>query len=171
MPMQISVLADSRLNSIPEWQEAIDDEGFSLQLSDADPNRNLAARLPDEETSIEYGTYDFRELKEAYSRVSIGHDWRYAITFTWSSDFAEEIAAWMAATAYARATNGVIFYQQEGKIFTPEESRRIARHIEQRRPMLEAMFQNYIERLLAESPEAEEKLREFMRRSSKSDHD
>lgn len=169
MAMQICVLADSRLSSIAEWQKAIDAEGFPLQLSDADPNRNLAARLRDEETSIEYGIYDFRELKETYKRVSFGRDWKYAVAFTWSSEFAEEIAAWMAATAYGRATGGVIFDEQEGKIFTPDESRQITRGIEERRPELEAALRSYVERLSAKSPEAEAALRAFMqRRSTKS---
>jgi hypothetical protein len=170
MAMQICVLTDSQLGSIAEWQKAIDAEGFPLRLSDADPDRNLAARLRDEETSIEYGIYDFEELKQANGHVSFGHDWTYAITFTWSSDFAEEIAAWMAAAAYAHATNGVIFDMQEGKIFTAAESLKIAREVEQRRPTLEAMLRDYIAQLSAKSPEAEQALREFMqRRSGKSD--
>lgn len=163
MPMQLSVLSDSRISSIAEWQKAIDAEGFPLWLSDADPSRNLAAQLGDEETSIEYGVYDFLELKEAYKHVSFGHDWTYAITFTWSSDFAEEIAAWMAATAYARATNGVVFDGQEGRILTPEESLKIARDTEQRRPAMEAIVRDYIDQLAARSPEAKAKL-DFMRR-------
>jgi hypothetical protein len=76
----------------------------------------------------------------------------------------------MAAAAYAHATNGVVFDMQEGKIFTPDESLKMAREVEQRRPMLEAMLRDYIEQLSAETPEAEEALREFMqRRSSKTD--
>lgn len=168
MPMQICVLTDSRLSSIAEWQKAIDAEGFRLRLSDADPKRNLFAQLGDEWTSIEYGVRDFVELGDAYKHVSFGHDWRYAIVFTWSSDFAEEIAAWMAATAYARATNGVIFDEQEASIFTPEESLKIARDTEQRRPAMEEMLGNYVDRLATKSPEAKAKLESFMRRTTKS---
>lgn len=166
MSMQICVLADSRLSSIAEWQKAIDAEGFPLQLSDVDPNRNLAARLRDEETNIEYSVHDFGQLKATYKHVNFGYDWTYAISFTWSSDFAEEIAAWMAATAYARATNGVIFDEQEAKIFTPEESLKIAYEIEQRRPAMEAMLRNYIDQLEAKSPETKAELESFMRRRS-----
>ena len=164
--MQICVLTDSRLSSIAEWQKAIDAEGFPLRLSDADSNRNLAARLRDEETSIEYGIYDFRELNETYKHVSFGHDWTYAIAFTWSSNFAEEIAAWMGATAYARATDGAIFDEQEGKLFTPDESVQITREIERRRPEKEAILSAYVKRLAAKSPEAEVALRTFMQRHS-----
>jgi hypothetical protein len=164
MAMQICVLCDERLGSIAEWQRSIDAEGFPLRLSDADPERNLAAQLGDEETSIEYGVYDFSELKDAFKHINFGRDWKYAVTFTWSSDFAEEIAAWMAATAYARATNGVVFDEQEGKIFTPDESLKVVRDTEQRRPAMEEMMRNYIEQLSAKSPEAEAALQTFMQR-------
>jgi hypothetical protein len=70
----------------------------------------------------------------------------------------------MAATAYARVTNGVVFDQQEGKIFTPQESLKIARDTEQRRPAMEEMLRNYIEQLSAKSPEAEAALQTFMQR-------
>ena len=166
MAMQICVLSNDRLGSIAEWQRSIETEGFPLRLSDDDPKRNLVAYLRDEETTIEYDVHDFSELRDAYSHVNFGRSWKYAIAFTWSSNFAEEIAAWMAATAYACATNGVIFDEQEGKIFTPEESREIARDVEQRRPAMEAMLRNYIGQLSAKSPEAEAALRNFLERRS-----
>src|SRR5580692_8330919 len=170
MSMQICVLADSRLSSVAEWQQAIDAEEFPLRLSGPEPGRNLAARLRDEETSIEYGIYDFGELRDTCKHVNFGRDWKYVIAFTWSSDFAEEIASWMAATAYARATGGIIFDEQEGKLFTPAESLEITWGIERRRPELEAVLRNYVEQLLAKSPEAEAALRAFMqRRFRKSD--
>jgi hypothetical protein len=169
MSMTICVLANSQLSSISEWQKAIDAERFPLQLSDADPTRNLAARLRDEETSIEYGIYDFGELKDTYKHVNFGRDWKYVVAFTWSSDFAEGIASWMATTAYARATEGIIFDEQEGRLFTPAESLEIACDMERDRPELEAALQRYVEQLSAKSPEAEAALRTFMqRRSTKS---
>jgi hypothetical protein len=164
MSMQICVLADSLLTSIAEWQKAIDAEGFPLRLSDADPDRNLAAQLREEETSIEYGVHDFLELKEVYKNVSFGHDWTYAIAFTWSSDFAEQIATWMAAAAYASATRGVIFDEQEGTVRSSEETLKVIHEIEQRRPEMEAILQNYIERVSAKSPEADAAVRDFMQR-------
>jgi hypothetical protein len=151
MSMQICVLAASRLSSIPEWQKAIDAEGFPLRLSNAEPGRNLTARLGEEETSIEYGIYDFGELKDSYKHVNFGHDWKYVVAFTSSSDFSEEIAAWMAATAYARASNGIIFDEQEGELFTPDESLRITQEIEQRRPELEAALRGFAQQLSAKS--------------------
>jgi hypothetical protein len=164
MAMQLCVLSDDKLNSITEWQKALDAEGFPLQLSNRNSDHNLAARLRDEETSIEYDIHDFKELKAAYRHVNFGSNWTYAIPFTWSSNFAEEIAAWMASTAYARATHGVIFDEQEAKIFTPDESHKIACEIEGRRPEMEAMFKHYVQQLSLRSLEAEVALRNFMQR-------
>jgi hypothetical protein len=164
MSMQICVLTDLPLSSIAEWQKAIDAEGFPLRLSNTDPYRDIAARLRDEETSIRYSVYDFAELKETYKNTNFSRDWKYAISFTWSSDFAEEIAAWMAATAYARATDGAVFDQQVSKLFSPDESLQITQEIERVRPEKEAIFQAYIERLAAKSPEAKLALQAFMQR-------
>lgn len=164
MAMQICVLTDERIESSVQWQKAIDSEGFSLRLSDADATRNLAAYLGEEETSIEYDVHDFRELKDAYNHINFGHDWRYAIAFTWSSDFAEELAAWMAATAYAEVTTGVIFDEQEGKVFSPEEARQVTREIQRRRPEMERVIRSYIEGVKAKSSDAEAALSDFMQR-------
>lgn len=166
MSMVICVLTNSRLGSIAEWQKSIDAEGFPLRLSGPEPGHNLVARLRDEDTSIEYGIYDFGELKDTHKHVNFGHDWKYVVAFTWSSDFAEEIAAWMAATAYARATDGVVFDEQEGKLFTPDELLQIARDIERRQPKLEAVLRNYAGQLSAKSPEVEAALRTFMQKRS-----
>jgi hypothetical protein len=168
MAMYMSVLSDERLNSNAEWQKAIDAEEFSLRLfdgkhADAD-NGNLSVWLDDEETSIEYGVYDFSELREDFEHINFGRDWKYAISFTWSSSFAEEIAAWMAATAYARVTGGVVFDQQEGKLFTPDEALAMTREIERRRPELEAILRSFVEQRIAESPASEEALLAFMQR-------
>lgn len=164
MSMQICVLADSHLSSIAEWQKAIDAEGFPLRLSDDDPNRNLVARLREEETEIEYDIHHFRELKDTYKGKNFSHDWKYAIAFTWPSDIAKAIASWMAATAYARAVNGVVFDEQEGKLFTPDETFRIVHEIERDRPEMEAALQSFVQQLSARSPEAEAAVTAFLQR-------
>lgn len=164
MSMQICVLADSKLGSIAEWQEAIDTDKFPLRLSSPEPNRNLGARLNEEETSIEYGIYDFSELKNTYPHVSFGRDWKFVVAFTWSSDLAQGIASWMAATAYAGATGGIVFDEQEGKLLTPDKSLQIARDMEQSRPEVEGAIQSYVQGLPAKSPEAETALRNFKHR-------
>ena len=46
MAMEIFALSDRRLNSIAEWQRAIDAEGFALQLSGETPFAQLSRFLP-----------------------------------------------------------------------------------------------------------------------------
>ena len=116
---------------------------------------------------IEYSVVDFSELEETYRNVNFGRVWKYVIAFIWSSDLDEELAAWMAATAYARATGGIIFDEQEGKLLAPEESLQNTHEIERRQPEMAALLQNYVEELAAKFPEAEEALRQFMERRSK----
>lgn len=169
MSMEICVLSDVRIASISEWQTSIETDSFPLrlprekQLAESGGG-NLRAQLRDKETMIEYSAVDFSELKQTYGNVNFGREWRYVIAFIWSSDFDEELAAWMAATAYARASGGIVFDEHEGKLHTPEESVQIAREIERRQPELKTLLQNHLQGLSAKSPEAAEALREFLQR-------
>jgi hypothetical protein len=50
-------------------------------------------------------------------------DWKCILAFRrLGSKNNELIAAWMAGTAYAQATNGVILDGEEGRIFTPRST-------------------------------------------------
>lgn len=154
MSMQICVLSDSRLSSVAEWQQYIDAEGFPLRLSGVGPSAaadNLPAQLRETKTDIEYEIYDLNDLKDTYKGFDFRHDWQYVIAFTWVSDFSKEIAAWMAATAYARATGGVVFDEQEAKLFTPDKSLKIVREIERRQPEMEAALRDFMQQLSARS--------------------
>src|ERR1700685_4584230 len=102
MSMEICVLSDVRLASIAEWQASIETESFPLRLPREKPlansgGGNLRVQLRDKEALIEYSVVDFSELEETYRNVNFGRVWKYVIAFIWSSAFAEEIVAWMAA--------------------------------------------------------------------------
>jgi hypothetical protein len=53
----------------------------------------------------------------------------------------------MAATAYAAATDGVIFDYEEGKIFTVAQARELLRKFERERPMLDALIKETIRKI------------------------
>ncbi len=137
MSMEIHVLSDKRLPSIAEWQQAIDSEGFKLKL---DPEVQfdavkgfLPALLHDKQSGFECYHDDARELMETYAHVpdlKSGHPWKHALGFRWGSLAHEGVAVFMAATAYAHATGGVVFEPEEGKIMTLTESRELARRWE-----------------------------------------
>lgn len=46
----------------------------------------------------------------------------------------------MAATAYAKATNGVVYDEEAGKIRTAAEARTVVEQIEREMPQIEAML-------------------------------
>ena len=67
-----------------------------------------------------------REMHEMLS-TDFGHDWKYVLAFRWRGDFNELRAAWIAGSAYAQATDGIVFDDQEGKVRSPAEAREVAR--------------------------------------------
>jgi hypothetical protein len=170
MSIEISILSDIRLSSITEWQRLIELEGFPLRLCDdgrlAEDGGSLTAQLRAKPISIEYRNEDFYPLKNLYKDVNFGSDWKYVLAIPWISGFDVLTAAWMAATAYARATGGVVFDPQEGKVFDPSEAFKIVQEIDRKRPEAEATLRGFIQRLSAKSPEAEAALRTFLQRYS-----
>jgi hypothetical protein len=135
MSIEIHVLSDQRLPSIAKWQEAIESEGFALKLSpdtQFDEVRGfLPALLADKESGFECYHDNARELMEGYAdSVEFGRVWKHALSFRWGSIMREGVSAYMAATAYARATGGVVFDPQDAKIMTPAESRDVVHQLE-----------------------------------------
>jgi hypothetical protein len=150
--MEICVLSDVRLVSIAEWQTSIETERFPLLLPREKTlaksgGGNLRVQLRDKETMIEYSVVDFSELEETYRNVNFGRVWKYVMAFIWSSAFAEEISAWMAATAYARATSGLVFDEHDGKLLTPAESLGVVLELERSLPEKETALQSFLQLL------------------------
>lgn len=141
MSMELYVLSDTRLASIGEWQQAIDAGGFPLRLSTARPFAELSGVLPvqlsDRQTAFECDHWDLGDLVETYDDIDFGHRWKYTLAFRWTGNPYEGIAAYMAGGAYAKATNGVVFDCEEGKIISPERAGEIAGEIERQIPMIE----------------------------------
>jgi hypothetical protein len=137
MSIEIHVLSDQRLPSIAMWQEAIESEDFALKLKLSrdtqfdEVSGFLPALLTDMESGFECYHDDARELMEAYANsVEFDHVWKHALSFQWGSIMRESVSAYMAATAYARATGGVVFDPQDAKIMTPAESRDVVHQLE-----------------------------------------
>jgi len=59
--------------------------------------------------------------------VDFGHAWKHVLALRWRGDFNELRAAWVAGSAYARATDGIVFDDQEGKIRNSAEAVETAR--------------------------------------------
>ncbi len=133
MSLEIHVLSNRQLHSTAEWQTAIEAEGFRLNLSTegelTEANVFFPAVLNDTKSGFELYHDEARELTTNYAAygVKIEGNWRHALSFRWGSLDHEGISAFMAATAYARATDGVVFDPQDGRVMSPDESREIAK--------------------------------------------
>ena len=134
MSIEIFVLSHAALSSLAEWQKAIDAEGADLKLSQEGTfealNGFLPAGLRDVETGFECDHFDpatfIEESKEAQPELDWDGGWTHVLAFRWGGDFKEAASAYLAASAYARATNGVIYDSEAGEIYTPEQAKPIA---------------------------------------------
>jgi hypothetical protein len=142
MSMEVCVLSDEKLDSISDWQNAIDAERFPLQLSDGAPldriDGFLPANLRDNRTGFECYHVDPREMIDTYKNIQFGHEWKYALVFVWGGNFKEMQAAWMAATAYARATSGIVFDPQASRLLTAPQAFDVVQDNERVLPQLDA---------------------------------
>jgi hypothetical protein len=131
MSMEFWALSDRQLNSISEWQSAINAAGFPLKLSDERPfetlNGFLLAHLRGEPTGFECSHWSAGEFMRDMSKIDFGRDWRYVLAFRWREDFNDLRAARIAGSAYAHATGGIVFDDQEGKVRSAAEASEVAR--------------------------------------------
>jgi hypothetical protein len=141
--VEFCVLTDSLLGSTDEWQLAIEAAGFPLRISDegriSRDGGTLVARLRDQATIFQYWIEDPSDVMNAYPKVKFGHHWKYAVAFPYIREFAELTSAWMAAAAYARATAGVVFDEQAGRVFGRDELVEETRRVERDAAEAEAM--------------------------------
>jgi hypothetical protein len=143
MSMELYVLSDRELSSVSDWQAAIDAEGYPLQLgNNVQLERHsgfLPAHLRGELTGFEFDRFPadefLDETRQDMPDVDLSHDWKFVLSFRWlGSKESELLAAWMAGTAYAQTSGGVILDGEEGKIFTPAEARQLVHDIEHPSP-------------------------------------
>lgn len=140
MSMSLWIFSDRQLNSIEEWQAAIDAEGYPLRLSPEMTFERLSGFFPmylrGELTGFEFYHDDPAELKQLDSAklkqtnpsVDLDRHWKFMVSFNWLGGKENEfLAAWMAATAYAHATNGIIFDGEGFKFLTSSEASAIVR--------------------------------------------
>lgn len=157
MAMEIFVLSGRRLNSIAEWQRAVDSEGFALQLSAETPFAQLSGFLPvsydNAPSGFECDHWEPRCVADENPTTAFGHAWKYALAFRFGGRTGELESAWIAATAYARATAGVVFDTEENRIFQPDEAVQLIRRIESNHANIdvEAMQKEILRRVLGKS--------------------
>jgi hypothetical protein len=135
MSMELWVFSDKQLNSISEWQHAIDAENYPLKLAQEVQFEKLQGFLPARLRGEPSGFECYRDSADALMRgnpdVDFDHAWTFALALRWVGSSIKELrAAWMAGTAYAQATDGMILDDQEGKFRNPIEARQVVREVE-----------------------------------------
>jgi hypothetical protein len=143
MSMEMIILSDRQVCSIAEWQAAIDREDYPLQLAPDMQFEHLSGFLPShlrgELTGFECFHEDVANMIRDNPDIKFDHEWKYCLAFVWlGSKWAELLAAWMAGTAYAHATDGVIFDGEQEKFVTLSEARQIVHELEHPTPAQKA---------------------------------
>jgi hypothetical protein len=159
MAMEIYALSDRQLDSMAEWQRAIDAENFPVPLrlfedaTFASLGGFLPVRYDDAESGFECDHWEARSISDDYPEAALGKPWRYALAFRYGGRQGELESAWMAATAYARATGGAVFDTEEARLFTADEGAALVRTIENNRSHIdvEAMRAEILRRVRGES--------------------
>jgi hypothetical protein len=140
MSMEIFVLSDKRLGTIDEGQQAIDAEGFDLRLDTSRPFEDLSGHLPahrgEQHAGFECDHWDPLDVmdEESCADIDFGRRWTQALAFRFGGDFHALWAAYAAAAAYAKATDGVVFDGESGEVLPPEKAAQVARDIERDLP-------------------------------------
>ena len=134
MSMEIYVLSDRSLNSIADWQRAIDAESFDLRLETSRPFEALSGHLParrgEQHAGFECDHWDPADVMEGCSHLDFDHPWSQALAFRFGGDWYAAWGAYAAPAAYARATDGVVFDGEEGAVLTPDKAVAVARDLE-----------------------------------------
>ena len=101
MSMEIYVLSNRQLNSIAEWQQAIDQQGTSLRLDTSRPFEALRGHLPahrnDQHAGFECDHWDPNDIIESSPDIDFGGPWTKMLAFRFGGDFFELWGAFVAA--------------------------------------------------------------------------
>jgi hypothetical protein len=135
MSMQLDIFSDRQPSSIAEWQAAIDSEGYPLKLMPDAKIDCLSGFLPchlgGERTGFECFHDDPGDVMRSNADIYFGHPWKYCLEFVWlGSRWYELLSAWMAATAFAKITGGVIFDYEGEKLITVDQARQLVHAME-----------------------------------------
>jgi hypothetical protein len=149
MAMELYVFSDRQLPSMSAWQQAIDAAGFPVGLPTRFPfdweNRVLPAEFRGRATTFESGLCDAGERMAESPHIDFGRRWKHGLVLRWGSDAYAGAAAYLAGSAYAKVTGGVLLDCEEGKIISANRAAEIGFDIERSTPMIEAAVRKVIE--------------------------
>jgi hypothetical protein len=157
MSMQIEIFSNRRLATTAEWQSALDVEKFPLRLSADVILESSGGFFPmllnGKPAGFECYHDDADAMMKELGEHHFNQRWRFALGLRWLGSNLDELeAAWMAATAYAMATDGVLFDFEQGKVLSLDEARGLIRQIIVDRPRLEAFIEDIKKKFAAKGP-------------------
>lgn len=145
MSMELFVVSKAQLTSIEAWQATIEADGFPLQLAVDRPLEALSGALPAQwrgaRCAFECDYFDLEELRQDIPGLDPQRQWSCVLAIRFGGDPGAAMAAYLAASSYARATGGVVFDDQQGEIVSPERAAEIAWEIEASLPVVAAAVQ------------------------------
>jgi hypothetical protein len=154
MAMEMHVLSERRLSSMSEWQRAVSGQGYSLrfpvEIDLAGAKGLVPVDLGGVETGFEIYPDDAKAVMNQYGGSHFIRPYKFALGFRWRGDLNELRAAWMAATAYARETDGVIFDPQANQSYSGLEGDKVVKQIEQSLPAASAAMQEIFDKFSRE---------------------
>ncbi len=149
MAMELYVFSNQQLSSMSAWQAAIDTAGFPVGLPVRFPfdweNRVLPAEFRGRPTTFESKLCDASEHVAESPHIEFGGPWKHGLVLRWGSDAYAGAAAYLAGSAYAQATGGVLLDCEEGKIISAKRAAEIGFDMERSIPMIEAAVRKVME--------------------------
>lgn len=118
---------------IAEWQQAIDDASFDLQLDPSDEaylGGAVSVRLLQQGTTFEFWMGEVKEMVEAYPEAAdyaAEGESDAVATFVVGANLEELYAALIAASTLAKFADGIFFDPQEGIFLNGEDAIEYAR--------------------------------------------
>jgi hypothetical protein len=144
MAMELHVFSDKYLTSFAVWQRAVDAERFPLRFETGAEFQAVCGFVPLHFENAPSGFECFHDNAEETQNFlgseNFDRKWKFALGFRWRGDPMELLAAWMAATAYAAASDGIIFDHQEARSFTPQEARTVISDIKRDLPRMASIL-------------------------------
>ncbi|KKB07473.1 hypothetical protein [Devosia chinhatensis] len=128
MSMEVYVFSDRRLDSMAEWQAALDDAGFNIRLDASRDFLDVAGFLPvtidDRQSGFECDHFDAGKVLDELKAEGFPADrqWRWLLAFRFGGLRYECISALVSAALYMRATGGVLFDCEEGEYYGPDSA-------------------------------------------------
>jgi hypothetical protein len=153
MSMELFVFSDRRLSSMSEWQRSIDSDHLGILLPADASIDELRGYLPvhryEKKTGFECHHYDAAEMMAFCQEVDFGRRWTKCLCFIWGSDFDEGLAAYLAAAAYAKAADGIVYDPQDDLIMSPRDALDVARRMEDELPKWKQIAADFAKKLSA----------------------